>query len=269
MFSPALFAAPVGLSVFALAMMSSTASAAPQILAVASTDFPIPIVCEKGECSAELTAICLQEYRASPQKGQEYYVHEDRKFVITLTSISGNKIDLSNLPFKLQTARGHSALRVSFKEKQIRKLEAVAIEISVPEYISAIPMPRANDKAPQTESDILIATGPLRSVSNRLVDENTGRADAARLINQAINKLPRLGRSEPNKRKAAERYFQAVTEKSGYSDKAVKIANKAVKQCFYETQVGFISFRQCLGSTHDRVIGNLNTKFWKSLNSGS
>jgi len=269
MSSPALFAARMGLSVFALSLMTSTAWTAPQILAVASTDFPLPIICEKGECSAELTTICLQEHRASPQKGQEYYVHEDRKFTITLTSHSGGEVDLSNFPLKIQTARGHSSLRVSFKQRHLRELEDGTLQISVPMHISAIPVPYPNDKNPQTEGDIFLATGPLRTVSDRLVDKNTGRADAARLINQAINKLPRLGRSEPVERKAAERYFQALTSSSGYSDKAVKIASKAVKQCFYETQVGFISFRQCLGSTHDRVIGKLNTKYWKSLNSGS
>ncbi|MEH6403733.1 MAG: hypothetical protein V7750_10205 [Sneathiella sp.] len=269
MSSPALFVARIGVSAFALGFLSTTAFAAPQILAIASTDFPLPILCEKGECSAELTAICLQEHRASPQKGQEYYLHNDRKFEIILTSATGQTIDLSNLPLTVQTARGHSSLKVSFKQRLLRDMEVGTLAISVPEHISAIPVPRPNDKKPQTEGDIILATGPLLSISERIVDKNTGRADAARLINQAINKLPRLGRSEPVKRIAAQSYFLNVTANSGYSKKAVTIASKAVKQCFYETQVGFISFRQCLGSTHDRVIGKLNTKYWKSLNSGS
>ena len=84
MSSPALFIARTGVSALALGFLSTTAWAAPQILAVASTDFPLPIICERGECSAELTTICLQEHRASPQKGQKYYLHEDQKFKIIL-----------------------------------------------------------------------------------------------------------------------------------------------------------------------------------------
>lgn len=269
MYDPIQFSARLGLSALVLGLMSSTAWAAPQILAVASAEIPTPIICERGECSAELTTICLQEHRASPQKGQKYYLHEDKKFKITLALNSGGEIDLSNVPLIIQTARGHSALRVSFKQKHLRGLAAGSIRISVPSQVSAIPMPRANDNNPQTEGDIFLATGPLRNVADRLVDKNKGHADAARLINQAMNKLPRLGRSEPVQRIAAQTYFDKVTVSSGYSEKAVTIASKAVKQCFYETQVGFISFRQCLGSTHDRVIGKLNTRYWKSLNSGS
>ncbi len=263
------FATSVALGLISIASLSSSVSAAPQILAVASTDLPIPINCEKGECSAELTAICLQEHRASPQAGHEYYIHGDKKLQLTLTTAKGVEIDLTNLPVTLKTARGHTALRVSLKELHIRDLDAKALHVSVPVRVTAIPMPKANDINPQTEADIYLATGPLRGIAHRFVDLNEGRANAARLVNHAINSLPPKGRSEPDTRIAAKSYFAGIVKKSGYSEEAVELAAKAVDQCFYETQVGFQSFRQCLGSSHDRLIGKLNTKYWHSLNTGS
>lgn len=263
------FATSVALGLISIGTLTSAVSAAPQILAVASTNLPIPIICEKGECSAELTAICLQEHRASPQAGHEYYIHGGKKLQLTLTTFKGTKIDLTNLPVTLKTARGHTALKVSLKERFIRDLDAKALHVSVPSQITAIPMPKANDINPQTEADIYLATGPLRGIAHRFVDLNEGRANAARLVNQAINSLPPRGRSEPDKRIAAKTYFEGISEKSGYSKRAVELATKAVDQCFYETQVGFQSFRQCLGSSHDRMIGKLNTKYWHSLNTGS
>ena len=248
---------------------SSLTSAAPQILAIASTDLPVPLLCEKGECTAELTAICLQEHRASPQMGTAYYLHESRKLALSLTDSKGGKIDISSLPYEIKAARGHSAVRISIKETRLRDLDYKQLSVSVPEGATAIPVPVANDTKPQTESDILIATGSLRPLASRMVDGNTDRADAARLVNLALNSLPSRGRAEPAQRKSATLYFDKTATASGYSSQAVSLARKALKQCDYETQVGFWSLRQCLGSSHDQLIGKLNTKYWRSLNSGS
>lgn len=263
------FVTRIALGVISTVTLSAIATAAPQILAVASTDIPIPLYCERGECSAELTAICLQEHRASPQAGHNYYIHGDKKLRLTLTTTKGNQIDLTNLPTELKTARSHTALRVSLKQNLLRDMDIKQIHVQVPKLITAIPVPKAKDTDPQTDVDIYLATGPLRNVADRYVDRNERRADAARLVNQAVNMLPLKGRSEPDIRIAAKSYFNGVSEKSGYAENAVQLASKAVEQCFYETQVGFQTMRQCLGSSHDRLIGKLNKKYWQSLNSGS
>ncbi|MCG8493626.1 MAG: hypothetical protein MI743_18555 [Sneathiellales bacterium] len=254
----------------AFTLLSSwTAQAAPQILAVASTDIPLPLTCEKGECTAELTAICLQEHRASPQTGAKYYIHQSQRLKLTLIDKKGHEVDISALPLDVSAARGHTAIRVSLKETLIRDFDMSRITISVPEKTTAIPVAVAHDKKPQTDADILIATQSLRPLANRIVDQNTDRADAARLVSHAINSLPSRGRAEPSDRLDAQQYFQSVSHASGYSSDARRLAAKAVRQCDYETKVGFWSLRQCLGSSHDQLIGKLNTKYWKSLKAGS
>lgn len=261
----ALSTAPIALT----ALFSWNAQAAPQILAVASTDIPLPLTCEKGECSVELTAICLQEHRASPQIGAKYYIHEDQRLTLTLVDKKGNTVDISALPLDISAARGHTAIKVSLKETHIRDFDSRQITISVPEKTTAIPVPVAHDKKPQTETDILIATQSLRPLAKRIVDQNTERADAARLVSHAINSLPSRGRAEVSDRTSAQQYFKSVSRNSGYSGEAKRLAAKALRQCDYETKVGFWSLRQCLGSSHDQLIGKLNTKYWKSLKAGS
>jgi len=261
----ALATAPIALTT----LFSWNVQAAPQILAVASTDIPLPLTCAKGECTVELTAICLQEHRASPQTGTKYYIHKDQQLKLTLIDKKAGEVDISALPLDISAARGHTAIKVSLKETHLRDFDISRITISVPEKTTAIPLPITHDKKPQTETDILIATQSLRPLADRIVDQNTDRADAARLVSHAINSLPSRGRAETSERSSAQDYFHSVTRHSGYTDEARRLAAKAVRQCDYETKVGFWSLRQCLGSSHDQLIGKLNTKFWKSLKAGS
>lgn len=265
---PSLLAA-TALGLVSLTAAIPTAIAAPQILAVASTTLPMQLYCEKGECSAELTTICLQEHRASPQAGHDYYLYGDKKLQLTLTTTNGQKVDLTNLPVTLKTARGHTSLRLSLKQTLLQDMDVKEIHVNVPEYVTALPVEKENDRDPQTEADIYLATGPLRQIAANFVDNNTGRADAARLVNHAVNILPPLGRSDPQTRDTAKAHLSVVAAKSGYSQKAVELATKSMEQCYFETQVGFQSLRQCLGSSHDRLIGKLNKQYWRSLNSGS
>ncbi|WP_169544993.1 hypothetical protein [Sneathiella aquimaris] len=251
------------------AFMATPAYGAPQILAVASTDIPVPLYCEKGECTAELTAICLQEHRASPQIGTHYYFHDSAPIQLSATTPSGENVDISSLPYSMKTARGHTSIRVSILQKDVKSLAPTALHVSVPERATAIPVPIKNDRKPQTDTDILIAVQSLRLLAGHLVDNDTDRADAARLVNLTLNRLPIRGRAQASQRVAAKDAFQAIITTAGYSKQATHLAQKALKQCDYETKVGFWSLRQCLGSSHDQLIGKLNTKFWKSLNSGS
>ena len=78
------------------ASLAAPALAAPQILAVAATELPLPLTCEAGECRVELTTICLQEERASPNPGAGYYVHGDRFFEITGLTETGQEISLAH-----------------------------------------------------------------------------------------------------------------------------------------------------------------------------
>ena len=251
------------------AMAAAPALAAPQILAVAATDLKLPVTCETGECTVELTTICLQEHRGSPNAGQGYYVHGETFFDLTGRNAAGQEISLAHLPLEITAARGHNAVRLAFRETHLAKYGPLEVSISVPENLSLVPLPVANDMRPQTEADIEIATGPLRKAATRLVDLDEDKRDAAELISQAINRLPWRGRASDEERATVRASYDDITENSGFASSAKNNANAVIQKCYDRTVAGSLSFRGCLGSWHDHLIGKLNTKYWKSLGAGS
>lgn len=256
--------AAAGISLAAL-----PAVAAPQILAVAQTDLKLPVLCEAGECTVELTTICLQEHRASPNVGEGYYVHGDKFFELTGRTAAGQEIPLDHLPLAITAARGHNAVRLAFRESRIAKYGPLDITISVPANLSLVPLPIRGDVKPQTEEDILLATGPLRDLATEMVDRDSNKRDAAELISQAINRLPVRGRASDEDRLTVRAAYQGIMETSGFASGAKDNANAVVRECFDRTIAGSLSFRGCLGSWHDRMIGKLNTKYWNALKAGS
>lgn len=250
-------------------LFALSATAAPQIMAVASTDLKIPVTCDAGECSVELSSICLQEHRASPIIGTAYYVHGTERFELSGLTEQGQEIDLSHLKLDIKAARGHNAIKVGFREAAIAKYGPMTLQIAVPENVSVVPLPIANDIKPQTDEDIALATGPLRQIAHEIIDLDTHKRDAAELVNQTINRLPWEGRASDTERAAARAEFDGIVKASGFSGSARANANAVIEECYSRTTAGSLTFRQCLGSWHDRLVGKLNTQYWKSLKAGS
>ncbi|MEH6546129.1 MAG: hypothetical protein V7701_06870 [Sneathiella sp.] len=257
------------LAFLATPLFAFSSIAAPQIMAVASTDLDIPVTCEGVECSVELSSICLQEHRGSPYPGTAYYVHGDTNFQLTGVTETGQEIQLSSVDLKVEAARGHNAVKVVFKEMAIRKYGPMSVRISVPENMSIVPLPIANDVNPQTDADIALATGPLRQLASTIVDDNTQKRDAAELLNQTINRLPWDGRASDGERLAAEAEYRKILATAPFSVRAKANADAVMKECAVRTYAGTLTLRQCLGSWHDRLLGKLNTKYWNQLKTGS
>ncbi|USG59948.1 hypothetical protein NBZ79_12250 [Sneathiella marina] len=257
------------LALLATPLFAFASAAAPQIMAVASTDLDIPVTCEGGECSVELSSICLQEHRGSPYPGTAYYVHGDNNFQLTGVTDAGQEIKLSSIDLKVEAARGHNAVKVAFNETALRKYGPMSVKISVPKDMSIVPLPIANDVNPQTEADIELATGPLRQLASSIVDDDVQKRDAAELLNQTINRLPWRGRATDGERLAAEAEYREILATAPFSQRAKANADAVMKECATRTYAGSLTLRQCLGSWHDRLIGKLNTKYWSQLKSGS
>ncbi len=257
------------LALIASPLFAGAVAAAPQIMAVASTDLDVPVTCEGGTCSVELSSICLQEHRASPIIGTAYYVHGDTGFKLTGKTEQGQEISLSHLDLKIEAARGHNAIKVGFREVDIRKYGEMSVQISVPENLSIVPKPIANDVNPQTDDDIAAATGPMRQLASSMIDQDTRKRDAAELINQTINRLPWRGRATDAERQDALDAYGEITRTSGFSSGARSNADAVMNECESRTAAGSLTLRQCLGSWHDRLVGKLNTKYWQQLKTGS
>src|SRR3546814_14059530 len=67
----------VATTLLGMACFVGTAAAAPQVLLVVTPKDEMPLVCEGGSCSTEVTAICLQQDRANPERGPDYSIVSD------------------------------------------------------------------------------------------------------------------------------------------------------------------------------------------------
>lgn len=254
---------------FVGALAATPALAAPQILAVAATELPLPLTCEAGECRVELTTICLQEDRASPNPGTGYYVHGERFFGIMGRTETGQEISLAHLPVAITAARGHNAVRVAFRAQELKKYGPLEVSLKVPDNLSLIPLPIRNDRRPQTDADIELATGPNRALAKLYVEEAGDPRAEAELLSQAINRLPERGRASDAERAAAREAFRAVATRAAMPAGAKAGAAAHFEACYRETTAGSLSLRACLSSWHDRLIGKLNTNYWHALRAGS
>ncbi|TNE42087.1 MAG: hypothetical protein EP348_00340 [Alphaproteobacteria bacterium] len=247
----------------------SRAEAAPQILAVAATDIEVPMRCERGECAAELTTICLQEHRGSPDKGTAYYLPAGNRLDISMVTETGEKIALPNLKLDIRAARGHNMVRVTFPEKTIRALGPLRLEVSVPAHVTLVPVPAPDDRNPQTPADIALTTGPLRLLADRMVDQDGEKRKAAELVTQVINRLPFQGHASKEERATSLASFAALKENAAFSTPAKTEADAVIQRCDKQTIAGNTTFKECLGSWHDHLIGKLNTQYWKAVETGS
>lgn len=251
------------------ASLAAPALAAPQILAVAATELPLPLTCEAGECRVELTTICLQEERASPNPGAGYYVHGERFFEITGVTETGQEISLAHLPVTITAARGHNAVRVAFRAQELKKYGPLEVSLKVPENLSLVPLPIRNDRRPQTDADIELATGPNRALARLYVEEAGDPRAEAELLSQAINRLPERGRASDTERAAVRDAYPGIAARAAMPASAKAGAAAHFEACYRETTAGSLSLRACLSSWHDRLIGKLNTNYWHALRAGS
>src|SRR5262245_51461091 len=66
-----------------------TASAAPQVLALMTSDQPIPLACNDSECSALVGTFCLQRDRDIPVYGQPYEANLPERLTLSLLDAKG------------------------------------------------------------------------------------------------------------------------------------------------------------------------------------
>jgi hypothetical protein len=249
--------------------LSAGAEAAPQVLAVVATYQPVELTCAHGQCSAELTAICLQPDRASPAAGKRYVLADAGGLrIIGLTRAGARRA----LPFSglatVTAFRGHNAVKVSIPGRRLNALGVRRAYVEVGTRVSLIPTPTIDDPRPQTPGDLALATGPLRTVADRLVDHGGVATDTARITRVMLNTLPARGRATEAARHAAWQKAQ-LSAAAQRAPEALDQARAAFDKCRVASTTGVLTLRSCLGSRHDSLIGGQNNAYWNALKAGS
>lgn len=260
------------LSGIAIAACLSPAQAAPQVLGlVADNGFPTPLACDGFECSAQFSSFCLQEARSSPATGTAYIPAPGGEVSLVATAPDGRSLRLPASAMRIATAIGFTSVTMSLPESRRAEIAArlgtapteviLAVEVGV--GVSLIPEPVAGDPDPQTEAEIALATGPLRSAGERLFDERSEQADAARLTTLLINSLPGRGRETAEDRDGLFDEVAALPAVGALSPEGVQRARGVYAECRISVESSsMFSMRECLRLRHADLMVRSNRKFW-------
>ena len=246
-----------------------SAQAAPQMLGLTQTAGATPMLCRDGQCTAELSAFCLQKYRDPPQVGTAYKAVDPSRIVLSFTLRDGSVIRKSARGLvRLSSIRTHFAVRVSLPRQTMARIGATAVSISIGAKVSLVPKPVAGDKRPQSSAEIAATAGSMRANAVPVVDGNLPNAVAARVVNRMINTLPKGDQKDPRWRISLWGKVLAETKLSVRNSDGVDFARAWHRLClgYPRTQGAFAS---CLQLGHDRFMGKINKRYWNIVGAGS
>lgn len=263
---------------------SGSAQAAPQILGLVASNGPIPLKCNTFYCAADFTTFCLQQERKGPSRNQVYHAHNGGEGIRVLgVKPSGEVAEIANgSALEIIAPRGQTVVNMSFPKRLLDKHGVVRVAIDIGANVSLLPEEKPNDYNRQTEQDIAIATGPLRELGTRVVDQNKAKVAAADVLNRVVTLLP------PGNRAASTRVRNSVWDKVAVtlpSDdvyrSAISTAKRTFDNCHVHTEGSAytrstsvtgrnsLSLRDCLTVGHDALISPLNKTYWDAVKFGS
>lgn len=241
-----------------LVIFGAPVAAAPQILGLVATGEAIPLQCADGECSAVLSAFCLQEQRLPPDLDTAYAPAPGTTVTLIVASRDGTsqRLDAATLA-RFETRRGFTAIRVGVPAAALPE-DMVAVAIEVAPRAAVLPIAIANDPDPLGAAEITLATGPWRIAAEAVFEGNSETARAAGLTTRLINALPAKGGIAAD---AREEVWRRVTAAD-----APVVARNDFEACgrMVDHSVG-LTLRQCLAERHQRLQIDNTHAYWDAL----
>ena len=267
-----LLPALAGLALAAI-LSAGSANAAPQVLGlVADNGFATPLACDGFECSAQFSSFCLQEARSSPPTGAAYAPAPGGVLSLVATTPDGRSLRLPAADhLRITTAIGFTSVTMSLPQSRRDRIaetlgaapEEIRLAVEIGPSVSLLPVPVAGDPDPQTEEEIALAVGPLRSVAERLFEAPGVSADAARLTTRLINGLPARGRETVEMRDGLFDEIAALPASGSLSPEGVERAHALYAECRISVESSsMFSMRECLKLRHADLMVRSNRTFW-------
>jgi hypothetical protein len=261
-----------------VAAVSAPAVAAPQVLGLVATRSPVPLVCDGVNCSADLSTFCLQQWRRAPHPGQRYVAHAEGAGIHVLGMDAGGAVrDVANgAVLEIEAPRGVTAVTVRVPQRILDRHGVTRIAVSVDANVSLVPVAAPRDPYPQSAEDIAIATGPLRELATRFVDDNVAGVVAADALNRAITLIPR-GVSSLSPR-LNDRVWAEVAASLPSGDEVHRAGLAAARDAFDRCHDGggssltgrnTLSLDECLAKRQQGLIEPLNRGYWDGTKTGS
>ena len=241
------------------------------MLGVVQTASAVPLHCTSGNCTAELSSICLHEQRATPTSGHPYTAFNGDAITVTGTRADGTQVSLRVADvLKFKASRGFHTVRVDVPDAVRLAHELVSLAVKVEQPLTLIPGKTGvvGSDDPLTESDIELGAGPMRATATAIVDQNNDTMHAGQILARMIDALPRHGRAEADAR-AGLWDTAAASHVPSHSDVGVHKAHTAYNRCYRQTRIGDKNLRGCLAEAHDGLVLDLNEKYWDAVKAGS
>lgn len=244
---------PIAAAALVLAAAAVPAQAAPQILALVETPAPLPMNCDGGTCTAELSAMCLQKERVAPQPGTAYRAADPDHVRVVLVASDGTRRELGAETMTFRSVRSYSSVEVS-----VPAAGAVRAELSVGRVAAVVPAPTADDANPVTQAEVDRATGLRRMAALRAERIDAPLVTAARAANRLVNG-------------AAEEWLAMARDLGvALDDPGLVRAQEMAAACRrYVDHRGEDGFAGCLRFRHDWLMQRVNDTYYRRTDVGS
>ncbi len=246
-------------------LVTNSAMAAPQVLAVLSTGNGAAMECEGTMCSAGLSTYCLQRNREAPPSGTVYHAANTAQFSLVLDFADGSeKVVPVDGVVVFHSRRAFKAVTASVSRAFLDDHGASGVRLIVQAEASLVPEADPDDLNPLTESEIAQATGPLRNMGARVLDSRED-ADTARTLATILRAVPEWrGFPEPDYQGLWRRVSRvAAAEK--IDPAGLERIEQEFGDCISVYQAGkSYGVGYCLMQRHDQVLLDLNKRYWET-----
>ncbi|MAF47408.1 MAG: hypothetical protein QGH73_01325 [Rhodospirillales bacterium] len=245
--------------------------AAPQILGLVASAKPVPLTCAGGTCSAEISAVCLQQQRDVPEPGTAYTPAKGTEITVTATGPDSLRRSLAIAHrVTMRSVRSFTSVLVRLPEAALRDagLNIETAALSVGPLASAVPVAAAGDTNPLSRREIERYTGALRPLADGAMHGDRASLTATEYLNQMINRLP-LSRHVGADRIEPVWNEVVAADAAAKQPETARLLTRAIKACRFKLRVESMpGLRACLGNQHDILMSDTTKKVWKALKPG-
>lgn len=245
------------------------AQAAPQMLGVIASSSPLTLHCEGNVCKTEISTICLQAERDTPEHHQAYTAHDHAAFTLVATDRNDKTVNVELPESTFVSMRGYTAVEVSINITDLRASGLEPRALSVEGDGLLVPVAVADDPNPIAPGEVEHVLAALKPAADEVFKKHGPEYEAIRLVNRVINETPRTGRMAKTDREQLwdNTFGESARESSGIGTHR---AADIVGYCQYRTKQGrFFSVRRCLEQRLDGMLMDINTEYWRSVQPGS
>jgi len=231
----------------------------------------VTLQCHDDNCIASLSSYCLQKERSEPTAGTTYSFADAGKVRLVGIKKDGSRVllDPSN-ELRVSALRRQLAVSVSIPKSRLDELGLRAVRVEVGRNVTLLPRAFDGDRTPLSESEIALATGPLRELGTRVVESDPNRIGAARWILRLSDTLPPEATLAPEARSRFLERARSESASAGLSPVAGDQAKDLITVCDVHTGLGaYGSLRNCFEARHDTLLWDLNVGFWLADTFGS